>query len=173
MPLKIDLKNRLYRLFWGVIYTIFVKPSPNFLFGWRRFLYRLFGASIGRGCRIYPLARVWDPSRLIMHQNSCIANNCLVYNVDYVVIGERSIISQGTRLITATKSFSRGGRELVTQPVTVGDDCWIAMEAFLSPGVKVGNGSVIFARVMILEDVPSNSVVKPLEGYKIEARKNQ
>jgi len=170
MPVKITPANRFYRYLWKFIYYILVRTSPNIMFGWRRLIYIAFGASIGKGCRIYPNAKVWNPSRLIMRDGSCIADYCFIYNVEVVEIGERSVLSQGARIITATKSLNTD-RLLIAKSINIGDDCWIAMEAFLSPGVKIGNRSVILARVVINEDIPNDSVVKLTKGYTIEPKR--
>ena len=41
--------NQAARLLWGTVWLLFFRPSPRFLYGWRRFLLRLFGARIGAG----------------------------------------------------------------------------------------------------------------------------
>lgn len=170
MILKITPMNRFYRYLWQFVYCFFVRSTPNIMFAWRRLIYIAFGASIGKGCRIYPKAKVWNPSKLIMHDRSCVADDCIIYNVENIEIGERSVVSQGARIITATKSMN-ADRLLIAKSVVIGDDCWIAMEAFLSPGVRIGNRSVILARVIINEDIPDDSVVKLTKGYIVEPKR--
>ena len=38
------------------------------------------------------------------------------------------------------------------RPVTIGNGCWIAAEAFVGPGVTMGDGSVLGARGALFSD---------------------
>lgn len=45
------------------------------------------------------------------------------------------------------------------EPVTIGDDVWIGGRTAIIPGVSVGDGSVVAAVVVVVEDVPAGVVV--------------
>src|ERR1019366_7488865 len=50
----------IVQLWWLVQATLF-KLSPQVLYGWRRWLLRLFGAKIGRGVLLRPLVEITYP----------------------------------------------------------------------------------------------------------------
>lgn len=56
-------------------------------------------------------------------------------------------------------------------PVTdIGDDVWIGQGAFVKAGVKIGTGSVVGARAVVLRDVPPYSIVVGTPGRVVRAR---
>jgi putative colanic acid biosynthesis acetyltransferase WcaF len=44
-------------------------------------------------------------------------------------------------------------------PIVIADQVWIAADAFIGPGVQVGEGAVIGARSSVFEDVEPWTVV--------------
>jgi len=43
--------------------------------------------------------------------------------------------------------------------VTVGDDAWIGGRAVITPGVEIGDGAVVAAGAVVVDDVPARTVV--------------
>src|SRR5215470_5837497 len=46
---------------WWLFDALFVRPTPQVLYSWRRFAWRLFGAKLGRNVLIRPGVRVTFP----------------------------------------------------------------------------------------------------------------
>ncbi len=42
--------------------------------------------------------------------------------------------------------------------IVVGDDVWIGVEAFIMPGVKIGQGAIVAARSVVTKDVPPYAI---------------
>lgn len=72
-----------------------------------------------------------------------------------VVLGERVVVSQGVHLCTGSHDYESSTFQLFARPIVIGADAWICAEAFLSPGVFVGNGAVIGARAVVTRDQPA------------------
>jgi acetyltransferase-like isoleucine patch superfamily enzyme len=45
------------------------------------------------------------------------------------------------------------------KPIVIEDNCWIGSDAVLAPGVRVGEGSIVAAKSVVLNDVPPFTVV--------------
>ena len=45
-----------------------------------------------------------------------------------------------------------------TSPITIGDNVWIGFDACVLPGVKIGDGAIIGARSVVIDDVAPYSV---------------
>lgn len=146
------------RILWAFFRWLF-HCSPRVCFGWRVFLLRRFGAQIGRGVHIYPGARIELPWQLEVGDLSSIADGVRVYNLGTVRIGARSTVSYGAHLCAGTHDHEDARFPLQRLPIHIGDDVWICADAFLGPGVSVGDGAVVAARSVVVEDVPPWVVV--------------
>ena len=120
--------------------------TPPPFHAWRIFVLRLFGAQIGADCRIHASARVWWPGNLVMGDNVLIGPGAILYNQGRIAIGSGSVVSQRAHLCASTHDLAGAEFQLVLRPVSLGRDCWVAAEAFVGPGVAMGDGAVLAAR---------------------------
>ena len=165
------LTNRIARLGWNIVYTLLFKYSPKPLHSWRALLLRLFGAKIGKGCHIYPKAKIWAPWNLIMKDYAGIANDVNCYNMAKVELGYKSVISQGVNLCTGTHDYESPNFQLIAKPIKVKDKAWVSAEAFVHPGVTIGEGAVIGARSVVTKDMPAWMVCAGVPCKAIKERK--
>lgn len=149
-----SLSNRMARVVWNVAYHLLFRPSPRPLHAWRSFLLTLFGARLGRGCHIYPRAVIWAPWNLVCGPQVGVADGAILYNQGLISLGNRTVISQGSHLCTGTHDYENYGFRLLTQPIQVGNNAWLAAECFIHPGVVIGNGTVVGARSVVTKDLP-------------------
>ena len=140
------------RVFWSLAQPLF-RYSPRRCFAWRRFLLRCFGAKIGCGVHIYPSTRIYLPWNLAAGDNSAIGEDVLVYNLGPVTLGERVTISHRAHLCAGTHDHTRADFPLLRPPIAIGSDAWICADAFVGPGVTVGEGSIVGARAVAMKDV--------------------
>ncbi|MDF0490942.1 hypothetical protein PX554_22715 [Sphingomonas sp. H39-1-10] len=63
-----------------------------------------------------------------------------------ISIGAYAVISQGAHLCSGTHDVDSPHFQLRARPITIGRRAWIAAEAFVGPGVVVGEGAVLGAR---------------------------
>jgi putative colanic acid biosynthesis acetyltransferase WcaF len=152
----IPKREKVLRQLWVLIYTLAFRPTPRGLaHRWRIFLLRLFGARIGRNCRISPTCFVWAPWNLEMGDYSALGDGVDCYTMDKVRIGSKVAVSQRTFLCTGSHDTSTLLRPLVTRPISIGDHAWIAAEVMICPGVNIGEGAVIGARSFVRRDMPA------------------
>jgi len=147
-------RNQLARCCWRIVNATLFRYSPRILHGWRRFLLRSFGAKIGEGSRIYPEVRIWAPWNLECGEVVGVGDGAILYNQGMITIGKRAVISQGAHLCSGTHDYDQPGFPLVTKPIVIGAHAWVAAEAFIHPGVTIGEGTVVGARSVVTSDLP-------------------
>lgn len=148
----------LVQLWWIVQSTIF-GCSPQFMYGWRRALLRLFGAEIGSKVLIRPSVRVTYPWKLKIGNYSWIGDNVELYTLGAITIGNNAVVSQGSYLCTGTHDYHDPSFKIEARPIVVEDEAWIAAQVFVAPGVLIGRGAVVGARSLVLADVPGGAIV--------------
>ncbi|WP_420384263.1 putative colanic acid biosynthesis acetyltransferase [Novosphingobium sp.] len=141
-----SLANRFYRLTWGIAWLVLAAWTPPPLHRWRRLILRMFGARIGEKARIYGSARIWSPANLVVAHHATIGPRTQIYSMGQIVIGEYAVVSQGAHLCAGTHDVSDVHFQLHVRPIHIGARAWIAAEAFVGPGVTVGDGVVLGAR---------------------------
>ncbi|MXO71636.1 putative colanic acid biosynthesis acetyltransferase [Altererythrobacter buctensis] len=153
------LANKIARGLWGLVWLLLYRPSPRPLHAWRRLLLRLFGAKVGKGALAYPSAVIWAPWNLSLGPGSTLGDGVDCYNVAHVRLGAGAVASQRAYLCTASRNIDAPGKPLMTAPIVLADHSWVAAEAYLAPGVTVGEGAVAAARAVVTRSIAPWSVV--------------
>ena len=154
-----SLRDRLMRMTWNVVWAVFARWSPVELHVWRRVILRAFGAKIHKTAKVYPSTQVWLPSNLEMDQCSCLAGEVICYSMAPIHVGEYCTVSQRSTLCAGTHDIRDPHFQLMTRPIRLGARCWVAAEAFVGPGVTIGEGAVVGARGVVMRDVEPWTVV--------------
>ena len=59
---------------------------------------------------------------------------------------------------------------LLKPPIRIGDNVWVCADAFVGPGVSVGEGSVVGAGAVVTRDVEPGIVVAGNPARKVARR---
>jgi putative colanic acid biosynthesis acetyltransferase WcaF len=177
-------KEYVRRVLWNIVQATLFRFSPPRAFGWRRFLLRAFGGKIGDHSGLRASVRIFHPWLFEMGDWSILANGVIVYNLGPVKIGDHSVVSQDAYLCAGTHDYTQPNLPLLRPTITIGDGVWVAAQAFLGPGVNIGDNSVIAARACVVKDIPAGvvaggnpcKVIKPrpmnIEGFATESTEN-
>ena len=152
--------NQLVRMAWSVVWGLLARPLPRSVgSGWKRMLLRIFGAKIAPTAVVYSSAKVYYPANLTMDDYACLASDVDCYNVASIHIGANSTISQGAYLCTASHDITNPLNPLITSPIVIEDQAWVAADAFVGMGVTIGQGAVVGARAAVFKSVEPWTVV--------------
>jgi putative colanic acid biosynthesis acetyltransferase WcaF len=146
------------RMLWGLVQRTLFRWSFPRAFRWRRWLLRRFGADMAPDTYVRPGTTVVHPWLLKMEQWSVLADGVTVYNLGPIHIGTHSVVSQNTYLCAGSHDHTRPDLPLLRLPIRIGNGVWIAAQAFIGPGVSVGDNSVIGACAVVTRDVPPGVV---------------
>ncbi len=165
-----SLSNRLYRLLWSLVYSLFFCWTPVYLFKWRVLLLKIFGCQLDWSARIYPTSKIWSPKNIRLGSNVTIAPRVRIYNQGFIEIGDGSLISQDSTLCASTHDYKKTGFSLLLKPITIGKNVWVCSEAFVGPGVHLGDGVVLGARAVAKKNLDAWSVYDGNPCKKVNTR---
>lgn len=147
------IREKFLQCLWRIVYLLFFRCSPRLCYGWRRFLLRRFGANIGRRVCIYPTVSIVMPWKLSVGDNSVIGPYVRCYDVGGISIGRNVVVSQYSHLCSSSHDYTSSTFRQTFQPIQIGDGSWICADAFVGPGVTVGEGAVVGARAVAVSDI--------------------
>lgn len=155
-----SLKNKLSRLLWSIVSLILFKPfGTGMLKKWRVLVLKIFGAKIHWSSHVYSSVKIWAPWNLEIGENSCLGPGVDCYNQGKITIGDNNVISQKTYLCASSHDYTIKDFPLILKPIIIGNGNWIAADAFIGPGVCIGDNTVVAARSVVVKNVENNSIV--------------
>lgn len=155
-----SLSNKLGRLCWNITYWILFRPfSSGYFRAWRSFVLRIFGAKLSAHVNVYASAKIWAPWNLEMGENACLGPRVNCYNQGKINIGANTVVSQDSYLCASSHDISDSKHALILKPIVIEDQVWVAADAFIGPGVTIGQGAVVGARAAVFKNVEPWTVV--------------
>lgn len=158
------------QLWWFVQATLF-STSPQILYGWRRFLLRLFGAKIGRGVVIRPSVTLTYPWKVSIGDYSWIGDDVTLYSLGEIQIGSNVVISQKSYLCAASHNYSKEDFPIWAKRIVVEDECWLATDVYVAPGVIIGKGTIVGARSSVFKDLAAMKICLGNPAHPVKNRK--
>ncbi len=146
-------------LWWALRPTLF-RLSPRGWHRWRRSLLRLAGADVHRSARVAASARIKCPWNLRLGPRVHIDRKVILDCAGTITIGEATRIGPFAHLCAVTYDYTSVHMPVVAAPITIGRDVWIANDAFVGPGVNVGDGAVLSVRSSAFSDLPAGQVCR-------------
>jgi putative colanic acid biosynthesis acetyltransferase WcaF len=153
---------------WMLVKWVFFLNAFPWPSGLRVFLLRAFGAVIGVGVVIRSNVNVSYPWRLKVGDDVWLGEEVSILSLATVTVESSVCISQRAFLCTGSHDFRAPGFDLITKPITVRRGSWVAAQAFIAPGVEIGEGSMVGAGAVVLENVPAKSLMlgNPAQAVK-------
>ncbi len=150
----------MLRTLWDVVQATLFRWSPRHCHCFRARLLRLFGANIPAPSQVvvFPTARIFFPWKLHLAPRSMIGREVIVYNLAPVMLAYGANVSQRVHLCAGSHDFLQWSMPLVTAPIVIGTNAWVAAEVFIGPGVTIGELAVIGARSVVVRDQPGRMI---------------
>ena len=154
LPAGFRGRSALVVQLWWVVQGSLFAWSPQFAYGWRRGLLRLFGMRVGAGVLVRPSAKITYPWKVTVGDAAWIGDDVVLYSLGDIHIGSHSVVSQRTYLCAADHDHLRQDFPIRARPLHIEDQVWIGTDVFVGPGVRIGQGAVVGARSSVYRDLP-------------------
>jgi len=141
-------------------------PSHSF----RRFFYRLFGVSVGRGSIIHMWANFFDPKGVSLGEDTIVGDHCFLDGRAQLKIGAHTDIASQVLIYNSEHDLAAEDFRAITSPVEIGDYVFVGPRAIILPGVKIGNGAVVAAGAVVTKEVPPFKIVGGVPAKEIGER---
>ena len=158
------------KFLWYLINICFFRTGICPFSGFKVSLLRMFGARLGKGVVIKPYVNIKYPWLLSVGNFSWIGEKVWIDNLDKVEIGSHCCISQGAMLLCGNHDYKKTTFDLVTQPITLEDGCWIAARSIVCPGVKCSEHSVLTVGSVATTDLGAYGIYAGNPAVKIRER---
>lgn len=164
-------KSILFMALFFLSYPILIRLSPKPFFKWRNLVYKFFGAKIGKGVRISNSAKLYYPWNIIIGDYCWIGDNCNLYSIDKITIGNNVALAHNIFVSTASHDTNSQTFETIRKPVKICDEVWIASNAFINMGVTLNRGVVVGSCAVVTKDMPEGYICLGLPAKPVKLRK--
>lgn len=147
------------RALWELVQATCIRWSFRRMEGWRRFWVRAFGAKIAPTAKIKSSTRIVHPWLLTLGEYSVLAEDVDVYNLGPIEIGDHTVVSHRAVLCAGTHDYTQPNLPLQRPTIRIGHGVWVCTQAFIGPGVTVGDNCVIGACAVVMRDAPAGMVL--------------
>jgi len=158
VPADFNGKSKIRVQLWYLTWLFLFRPSPHALNKFRLFLLRLFGAQVAGTVKIRPSAYVSYPWNLAVGEGTFIGDHVYIDSLTRVSVGAHVSLSNYAYVASGTHDHKIVSFDLVLLPVTIEDQCWLAIQSTVLPGVTLRKGCVVGARSLVTRDIPENEV---------------
>jgi putative colanic acid biosynthesis acetyltransferase WcaF len=167
-------KQNAARVAWWIVGATLFRLSPHNAYEWRSMLLRLFGAKVGPQVKIRRTVRIEIPWHLEIGEHTRVGDFAILYSLGPITIGRYVTVSQYAHLCAGTHETATRAMRLVTPPIRLGDDVWVAADAFVGPGVTIGDRTILGARASAFSDLPGDVIAvgnpaKPMKSREFRA----
>jgi len=165
-------REQVGRVLWALAAPLF-RLSPRPFWGWRRGMLRLFGARVGRDVHVYPTVRIAIPWNLTLGDGCAVGDYAILYALGPITLGPGATVSQYAHLCAGSHDWRDPAMPLTKPPIVLGADVWVCADAFVGPGVTVGEGAILAARTVLTKHVDPHSIVAGNPARQIDVKKNK
>ncbi len=117
-------------------------------------MYRKFFGSMGEDLEMFPSVRLRNVQNLHVGDHVQIGERVMMQAAGGIKIGDDSIIGPSVKIWSANHKFDDHTKSIIGQgytydEVVIGERVWIAANAFIMPGAKLGDGVIVSAGAVV------------------------
>jgi len=141
-------KQRIVRLLWGTVGKLIWICCPCA----RSTVLRLFGAKIGRGCSFARTVEIVVPWNLVVGDDCHVAEHVILYTLGKITLGHQVRIDTRAHLCAGSHDMRDTTFPLIRPPISIGDDSFIGVDAYISPNISLGANTIVYPRASVYKN---------------------
>ena len=141
-------RQRIIRLLWGTAGKVVWICCPCA----RSSILRLFGAKIGKGCSFARSVEIVVPWNLITGDDCHVAEHVILYTLGTIKLGDRVRIDTRAHLCAGSHDMRDTTFPLIRPPISIGNDSFIGVDAFVSPNISLGANTIVHPRASVYKN---------------------
>lgn len=79
--------------------------------------------------------------------------------INGIIIGNNVRLGPGIKIISANHNLYDFSKHDITNSIIIGDNCWIAANAIILPGVELGDHVIVAAGAVVTKSFPGNCLI--------------
>ena len=148
-------RERLIRLVWTTLGRLVWVLVP----AWRAWLIRRFGGRVGRGCVLPRDIEITIPWNVDMGDRVRLAPGCILYGLGMIRIGDDTVMDRKVHICAGSHDMTDSTFPLTRPPITIGSRCFFGFDAYVGPGVTIGDGVRVYPRASVYRDAACGAVL--------------
>jgi putative colanic acid biosynthesis acetyltransferase WcaF len=160
----------LKRICWYPVNAIIFNSAWFPIYGLKRSILRLFGASIGKNVFIKPNVNIKYPWLLKTGDHVWIGEKVWIDNLAMVSLGNNVCLSQGAMLLCGNHNYTKSSFDLIVKPIVLDDGTWIGARAVVCGGVSCRSHSVLAVSSVATENLLPYSIYQGNPARKVKER---
>lgn len=126
----------------------------------RNIFSKIIGKPVDESFRVFPPFYTDFGKNITLGKNVFINSGCNFQDQGGIVIGDNTLIGHNVVLATLNHGFLPEDRgDLHPAPIYIGKNVWVGSSSVVTPGVKIGDNSIIAAGSVVVKDVPESVIV--------------
>ncbi|MCD8048901.1 MAG: sugar O-acetyltransferase [Clostridia bacterium] len=102
-------------------------------------------------------------------KNVFINQNCTFMDRGGIILEDNVLIAPRVNLITTNHVISpKSRRDVISKPIRICKNAWIGANATITPGVTIGENSVVAAGAVVTKNVPANVIAAGIPAVIIK-----
>lgn len=134
------------------------------MFSCRRFLLNLVGLRIAHDAKVCGRSWIYGQGEVRIGTGSWLGLDARLYThkSSSITIGRECDIGPSVLIVTGSHQIGSTARRAgvgTTLSISIGDGCWLGTRVTVLGGVTIGDGSVVAAGAVVVNDVPPHALV--------------
>lgn len=158
------LKNLSMRTSINFINNLLFPLIPEDRGQWfKRMMWRLAGVKLGKNVKIRSSIKLFGTGQLIIGDNCGINSQVTIISSSKITIGNNVGLAPRTFISTGTHAIDVNTPRIsscdISKNVTIGDGCWICINATILPGVTLGKKCVVAAGAVVTKSFTEDKIL--------------